>query len=297
MKMGFMLTAITVLLFMILIETALQYSLSSSEYSKRISEMIVSEKVDYTSDDIAEDVTKIVGLNITQQTSDLVISDSMPASNITTNLGLYENFVRSYYLTPEIGATFLNAKGQPITLNNLSTNVSISPFNLTYGYKDFGKSNTLISIPSSQSTGVQYLWYNISITNGNFSNISRITWNPPPTTCVQGAPNCMRFYLMLNDSSNNQYIESQYNFFDLMQTPGYMNVSFVNQSCYIELQVGNQYLLNLTTHGCNMITQIGFNFNTSNIQLSFPEKLSITDVNYNISKKDNIEVIVTNLLR
>ncbi len=297
MRRGFMLTAITVVLFMVLIDTAFQYSKSSSAFSKRISEMIVSEKVSYTFDDITEDITNIVGLRVTQQASDLIIEDSMPGANITNNLARYENFVRSYYLTPEIEAKFMNANDQQISLNSLSTNMYLSPFNLSYGYQDFGKNNTLIQVPLSQSTGVQYMWYNISVTSGNFSNVSGISWNPPPLPCVPGTPGCMRFYLAINDSFNNQYIGDTYTYFDMTQRAGYMNISFVNQTCYMEIQVANQYLLNLTNHGCNITTYIGFNFNSSNLGVYFPEKLSIRDTNYNTLKKDNINVVVTRLLR
>jgi hypothetical protein len=297
MRRGFMLTAVTVILFMVLIDTAFQYSKASSASSERISEMIVSEKVSYTFDDITEDVTKIVGLTVTQQASDLIIQDSMPGVNITNNLGLYENFLRNYYLAPEIEARFINANGQPITLNNLSDNISVSPFNLTYGYSDFGKNNILMQVPLSQTLGVQTMWYNISITTSNFSNVSNITWNPAPLACMQGSQGCMKFYMAINDSNGTQYIESNYNFFSTTLSAAYLNVSFVNPTCWIGIRVGNQYLLNLTNNGCNVTTQIGFNFNTSNLDLNFPEKLSIRDINYNTSKKDNINVIVTKLLK
>jgi hypothetical protein len=107
----------------------------------------------------------------------------------------------------------------------------------------------------------------------------------------------MKFYLAINDSAGNHYTESNFNFFDIAQPSGHLNVSFVNQSCWMEIQVGNQYLLNLTNHGCNISTQIGFNFNSSDLWLYFPEKLSIRDTNYNTSKKDNINLVTTKLLR
>jgi hypothetical protein len=297
MRRGFMLTAITVILFMVLIDTAFQYSKSSSAYSERISEMIVSEKISYDFDDITEDISKIVGFTVTQQASDLIIQDSMPGINITRNLALYENFLRSYYITPEMELKFMNANGQPITLNNLSNNISVTPFNLTYGYSDFGKNSLLMQVPLSQSLGVQNMWYNISITSSNFENVSNITWNPAPLACMQGSQGCMKFYMAINDSNGTQYIESNYNFFSTTLSAAYLNVSFVNPNCWIRVQVGSQYLLNLTNNGCNLTTQIGFNFNTSNLDLNFPEKLSIRDVNYNTSKQDNINVIVTKLLR
>jgi hypothetical protein len=83
---------------------------------------------------------------------------------------------------------------------------------------------------------------------------------------------------------------------------GYLNVSFVDKNCSLEIRVGNitgpyTYIFNLTNHGCNISSQIQLTLNTSNIQLYLPEKLSIRDINYNTSKTDNINVIVTRMLR
>lgn len=296
MRRGFMLTAITVVLFMVLIDTALQYSESSAAYSETISAMIVSEKVSYTFDDITEDITQIVGLNVTQQASNLIMRDSIPGVGIVNNLNLYENFFRSYYLTPEMTATFMNANDQQINLRALSTNITVSPFNLTYGYSDFGKNNLSIQIPLSQSPGVQYVWYNLTVTSSNFTNISQIAWSPAPPSCIAGSLGCIKFYLAVNDSMNNQY-QPIYNYFNMTGTAGYVNVSFSNLNCSTEIRLGGQYLLNLTNHGCKISSQIGFNFNSSNLQLYFPEKLSINDINYNTFKKDNINVIVAKTLQ
>jgi hypothetical protein len=274
---------------MVLINMAFQYSQSSSAYSKRISEMIVSEKVSYTFDDITEDVTRIVGFNITQRASDLIIADSLPASiNVTRNLALYENFTRNYYLTPEIEAKFRDKNNQPINLSALSSNISISPFNLTYGYTNFSKNDILIKIPSSQLGAIQYTWYNLTVTSGNFSNFSSIAWNSSPAPCSM---NCMNLYLVDNFAINqfNSTFNNTYS--------GYLNVSFVDQNCSLEIRVGNPYILNLTNHGCSISSQIQLTLNTSNIQPHFPEKLSIRDINYNTSKTDNINVIVRRMLK
>jgi hypothetical protein len=291
MKRGFMLTSIAIILFMILIDTAFQYSENSLAYSERISEMIVSEKVSYTFDDITEDITRIVGFNITQRSSDLIIDDSLPAGiNVTTNLALYENFTRSYYLTPEIEAKFLDKNNQPINLTNLSSNISISPFNMTYGYTNFSKNNILIR-PPSQLGVIQFGWYTLTVTNGNFSNFSSINWTPSQPQNCSAPTNCITLYLWDNLGISNYTSTFNSSF------SGNLTANFVNQNCSLNISVGNPYLFNLTDGGCNISSEIHFTFNSSDMRLYFPEKLSIRDMDYNTSKKDNINVIVTTMLK
>ena len=302
MKKGFMLTAIATILFMLLIDTAFQYSKTSSAYSKRISEMIVSEKMSYTFDDITEDVTNITGITIVQRESDLILKDSFPATNISQNLARYENFIRWRYLSSELEATFLTSNEQQTNLSNLTSQITVQPFAMTYNYTNFSKNDLFIQIPYAQSGAIQYIWYNISVNSGNFTNVSNITWNPYPQSCVVGTTGCIKFYLKVNDSADQEYNYTYINpTFDMTANAGHVNISFVNQSCWIEMWLGNvsgqQYLFNMGVHNCSVKTEIGLNLNTSNFWLHFPMKLKVRDINYNTSKEDNIGLIMTRLLR
>jgi len=300
MKRGFMLTAITTILFLLLIEVTLQYARSSSSYSERVSEMLVSEKIGYTFDDIMDDITNITGLSITQQEANLVFKDSFPGSGITDRLGHYEEFVRQRYLTPDMEVVFLDPADQPISLSSLSSTITIEPFNMTYKYSDFAKTDLFIQIPYTQSTAIDFIWYNFSVSTGNFSeDVDDIKWTPAPNSCTPGTQGCIRFYLKVNDSGGNEYI-SPYTTFDVTKQ-GHLNLNFVSESCWIDLWVGpysgEQYLLNLRIQDCQVRSEIGFTFNTTNFWLNFPTKLKVRDVNYNTSKKDAISLIITKLLK
>lgn len=300
MKRGFMLTAITTILFLVLIEMTLEYARSSSSYSQRVSEMLVSEKVGYTFDDIMDDITNITGLSITQQEANLIFKDSFPGSGITNRLGYYEQFMRERYLTPDLEAIFLNPEDQQIALTDLSSTIVVEPFNMTYKYSDFAKTDLFIQIPYTQSAAIDFVWYNISVPTGNFSDdVDDIKWTPAPKSCTPGTPGCIRFYLKVNDTGGHEYI-SPYTTFDVTKQ-GHLNLNFVNESCWIDLWVGpysgEEYLLNLRMQDCQVRSEIGFTFNTTNFWLNFPTKLKVRDVNYNTSKKDRINLIMTKLLK
>jgi hypothetical protein len=303
MKKGFMLTALATILFMLLIDAAFQYSNSSSAYSKRISEMVVSEKVSYTFDDITEDITNITGLSITQQESNLIFKDSFPGNGITDRLAHYEDFMRSKYLTPDLEAIFLNPADQNISLNSLSSTITVQPFNMTYEYTDFAKTDLFIQIPYSQSAAIDLIWYNMSVTTGNFTDFSKIKWDPKPKHCNVGDFGCIRVYIKVNDSINQNYISTtDFDAFDPTGNPGgHLNIDFSNESCKMEIWLGHysgeDYLMNLRIFGCQVNSEIGFTFNTTNFWLDFPTKLKVRDVNYNTSKKDDINLIITKLLR
>ncbi|QLJ52337.1 MAG: hypothetical protein Sv326_0162 [Candidatus Fermentimicrarchaeum limneticum] len=299
-----MLTAVATILFMVLIETTLDYSKSSSSYSKRVSDMLVSEKLGYTFDDITEDITNITGLSITQQQADLIFRDSFPGAGITDRLAHYEDFMRARYLTPDMEVTFLNPADQPISLNSLSSQITVQPFNMTYKYTDFAKTDLFVQIPYDKSNAIQFVWYNMTITNGNFSkDVSQIDWSPKPwptCECTPGTPGCIRFYLRVNDSAGNEYI-SPYDTFSVDCRHSDLKIDFVNQTCWIAMwvgeSVGEQYILNLKTQNCQIESEIGFTFNTTNFWLDFPTKLKVRDVNYNTSRKDSISLVITRLLK
>jgi len=302
-KRGFMLTAVATILFMVLIETTLDYSKSSSSYSKRVSDMLVSEKLGYTFDDITEDITNITGLSITQQQADLIFRDSFPGAGITDRLAHYEDFMRARYLTPDMEATFLNPADQPISLNSLSSQITVQPFNMTYKYTDFAKTDLFIQIPYSQSTAIDFIWYNMSVTTGNFTDFSKIKWTPKPKNCNVGDPGCIRIYIKVNDSINQEYISTaDFDAFDVTGDPGgHLNIDFSNESCKMEIWLGHygseDYLMNLKVYGCQIKSEIGFTFNTTNFWLDFPTKLKVRDVNYNTSRKDSISLVITRLLK
>ncbi|MCX6776919.1 MAG: hypothetical protein NTY73_03050 [Candidatus Micrarchaeota archaeon] len=300
MKKGFILTAIATVLFVLLIDAAFQYSRSSSAYSQRVSEMIVSEKVGYIFDDITEDVTNITGINLTQQQSDLVLVDALPATNITSNLALYEDFVRSRYLSAELEATFLTPDEQQTNLTNLTSQIIVQPFGMTYNYTNFSKNDLFIQIPYAQSAAINKVYYNISVNGSNFTDFAGITWNPSPQPCSIGTIGCIHFYLEVDDGLNQKYTSAE-TLVDLNKTAGYLNISFVNQSCSIEMWMGNKsgqsYLLDMGIHGCQVKSVIDFNFNSSNFWLYYPMKLKVRDLNYNTSKEDNIDLIMTRLIK
>jgi len=304
-RRGFMLTAVATILFMVLIETALDYSKTSSSYSKRVSDMLVSEKLGYTFDDVTEDITNITGLSITQQQADLVFKDSFPGAGITDRLAHYEDFMRARYLTPDLEAIFLNPADQNISLNSLSSTITVQPFNMTYKYTDFAKTDLFIQIPYSQSSAIDFIWYNISVTTGNFTDFSKIKWTPKPKHCNVGDFGCIRVYIKVNDSTSPEpYISTvDFDAFDPTGDPGgHLNIEFSNESCKMDIWLGHyatggDYLMNLKIWGCQINSEIGFTFNTTNFWLDFPTKLKVRDVNYNTSRKDSISLVITKLLK
>jgi hypothetical protein len=303
MKRGFILTAIAAILFILLLDIAFQYSKTSSSYSKTVSDIIVSEKIGYTFDDISEDITNIIGLSIMQNGANLIFTDSFPGAGITDRLGHYEDFMGQYYLTPDMEASFLNPVDQQISLNSLSSTITVEPFNMTYEYTDFAKTDLFIQIPYSQSAAIDFIWYNMSVTTGNFTDFSKIKWTPKPKHCNQGDLGCIRVYIKVNDSINQEYISTaDFDAFDVTSDPGgHLNIDFSNESCKMEIWLGHygseDYLMNLKVYGCQIKSEIGFTFNTTNFWLDFPTKLKVRDVNYNTSKKDAINLIMTRVLR
>ena len=300
MKRGFILTAIAVILFILLLDLAFQYSKTSSSYSKTVSDITVSEKIGYTFDDITDDITNITGLSIVQNGANLIFSDSFPGAGITDKLGHYETFMRNYYLTPDMEVTFLNPAEQQINLEDLTSKITVLPFGMTYEYTDFAKRDLFIEIPYTESNAVQFVWFNITVTNANFTkNVSDIKWAPQPKSCTPGDLGCIKFYMGVNDSGGHEYV-APYNTFDITQKAD-LNIDFSNETCNLYLWVGHysseDYILDLKITDCQVKTEIGFSFNTTNFWLDFPTKMKVRDVNYNTSKEDEINLIMTRVLR
>jgi hypothetical protein len=355
MRRGFILTAITTILFMLLIDTTLQYSKSSSAYSKRVSDMLVSEKVIYTFDDVVEDVTNITGLRIERDEENITFFDHLPNQTpVMNNLKLYSDFINQYYKTKELEISWLDSFGNPVDLSDLESQIVILPFNFQYTYEDWGKRTLEITCPDANCSELErveltYKFANVTFDSDptNCTTFSRnkdcnpdyygpgcspaactpsppgwgtgsdFDWTPSNLACDPASdPLCIYFSLNITDNiSRSHACPGPFCCPDGSSAGGCGLFTFVadkkstmtihSNPCWFSLTLGgslpgdpNTYHIEIeiTQSGgsgscsADVDTSMKFSFNTTQYDLSFPNRLQVRDINYNASKTGSLNI-------
>lgn len=310
MRKGFIITAITVVLFLLLLGLAFEYKSKVSSRATSLSELMDAKKVIYTWDDVMEDMENITGVRITQNGTNLTFYDDIPSlSNVTNALKGYGEFIDNYYRTSEMEMRFLTLGDTPINLSEMNATVVVEPFNLLYYYPTFDKSFLCIYLPQSNASAVENVTFNFRIISGNFSTLPPSPqWSPSPSSCDPVTnPECIPMVLMLTDKNWNVYT-APYDQYDL-SAKSEVKDNIINDTgseiCNFDVRFGQagyaqskckDYMgadiISVEEWGsgplCNMTIEISFIMNTTEYFINFPNKLRVRDINYNISKKDYI---------
>ena len=307
---GFMMTLITLALFMLLIGLVLSMQTSRSAVDNERTKLAATKKVLYTFDDIEEDVANISGVQIVRNGTNLTIFDRLPTVyNVTDTLGAYESFIRSEYDSPEMEVSFMDEGGNLINLSELQPEIIIMPTNLSYSYPNYGKRELKVECNSPPCNNTEILQLNLvyNWTNASFDyapesgNESKYNWAPDALGPPCSGSTCINFTLVITDNMSQTYScpgpICNYTQFD---TTGKSKLDIHGNPCWLAVQLGDSsgdIFVQLRAHqpgnddacdGTILATQTSFNFSVYNYVLNFPARLKVRDTNYNISKEDSI---------
>ncbi len=198
------------------------------------SPLLLAEKVTYSWEDIAEDLSKADGFNATKSGNTLSVVMDLPSSkNISQELSTYANFTQSFYAGPDTSIGFYSADGQQITdfscfgkknCNDNTVQFHILPFNMTYSFPDLTKKQLDIvcydhvkdGFPVCDSTHIRALNISINLTAMNFTcnpsiynNCTQndIEWDTDFDEvfgCTSGT-GCINYSLMIRDNNSKTY--------------------------------------------------------------------------------------------
>jgi len=211
MRRGFILTLLTLVLFMILVQMAVQLRTERSRVSSWTQSMMVDRKMLYTTDDIAEEAKYIYGVRLERTGTRLAFYDTMPANySIDRSLRGYRDFLLQKYLTADMSLQFYDRNRTAIDLTALDPSLITYPYNLTYRYGNNNK--TVLSVycaPSGPCRGadIESAELNYRFGSANFTwmpvagNISHYNWNPRSLGNCTGDPKCINFTLKLTDAA------------------------------------------------------------------------------------------------
>ena len=304
-KKGFILALLTFVLFTILLALAINLRVDREKVSSWTQDMIVTRKLLYTTDDIAEDVRYALGVRIQRSGSELTIYDHLPANfSLNDSLYGYDKFVRTMYLTPEMRVQFYDEAGNEVSLNQINPEIIIYPYNLSYGYEDYGKRQLSVDCPDECTNSLlKEVNLVFNLTDSNF------TWDPVPgnESYYQWAPNflynntcgwdtCINFSLIVRDSLGRNYTcpgpICGYNQF---RTDKKSALSIQMVPCWMEIIFGNTdsnvFLVRLHEPGnpdkeceADVDLKTALDFPSSEYYLNLPGYVRVTDINYNTSR-------------
>ncbi|MBI4399215.1 hypothetical protein HY570_00560 [Candidatus Micrarchaeota archaeon] len=326
-KKGFIFTIVTLLLFLILLTLAISIKSSSLEQSEATKQLSTARKVILAWQDITEDFTTAFGIRIQRNGTQLTIYDTLPASGGGLEyLRRYFNFSRDFYSTGEIDITFLDSNNNTINISSISSDIVILPFGITYTYPDAGHREREILCPEENCSAVSYMNYQYNYTNATFdcnplnctchkvsmggcgTGTPDYNWAPNQLIllCLPGDNSCINFSLTMTDSLNRSYqCPGLYCPYTAFTRDKKSTLSVQMTPCWFELQIGgndgdNQVLEEVRLHEpgspntlCSTITNtsVTFTFNTTNYTINIPARFRTRDINFNIMKQDDIELI------
>jgi|GEM_PF-3090142 len=304
-KKGFIFALLTLLLFTTLLALAINLRVDRGKVSSWAQDMIVTRKLLYTTDDIAEDVQFGLGTRVQRSGDTLIIYDHLPANfSLNTSLYGYDRFVKTMYLTPEMRVQFYDEAGNEISLNQMNPTIIIYPYNITYGYEDYGKRELSVNCQEEcKNNLLNAVGLNFNLTDSNF------TWNPVPgnESHYQWSPNflyngtcswdtCINFSLVVRDSLGRSYTcpgpICNYNQF---RTDKKSALSIQMTPCWLEVIFGNSedniFLVRLHEPGnpdkeceSDVNLETALDFPSSEYYLNLPGYVRVTDINYNASR-------------
>ncbi len=173
---GLVFSTLTILLFSLLLATALFQAASFQNAG-----LTVAKKVVFTWDDVQEDLLHLTGLNVVKDETNLSIGDVIPPTDpVATSLQAYNTFIQDYYKEKNYEVAILDADGTPITNFDCFGKVScpgkvvftIRQFNITYEYPDWSKNQLDIVCKSGSSPPCNFAYVQNFSLKFNFSTIN-----------------------------------------------------------------------------------------------------------------------------
>ena len=304
MRRGFILTLLSLVLFLMLVQAAVQVRTERLKSSGWAQTMMADRKILYASDDIAEDVKFAYGVRVVRSGSMLTFYDTLPANySVDRSLRGYNDFVQDIYRTPDLGFQFYDDTGNLISLDQMPFELVVYPYNLTYHYLDFGKRVLEIYCAPSgpcEGTDINWVGFGYEFQNANFTwipepgNESYYNWAPNFLGDCEGDPNCINFTFTITDSQGyvfkcpsemcnyTQFTSGEKSTLDVHMTP-----------CWFEIRLGDDNIATLRLHEpnnpnvlCNAVVDATttINFSSSEYYLNLPGSVRVTDVNYNFTR-------------
>ena len=287
MNKGFLFTVATFMLMISLVFLLGRFSERQASYQDLISYEFGSSKVMYAWGDVQEDLDNILRINVTKDGKQVTIEDMLPAEGIGDFLENYGYFVENYYETKDVDLKFLSPGGTEMDLGDLGSKLTIHPFNIQYGYLDYGKNVLQVTSPTENVTEIQTVSLDFDLTN---DTIDDINWSPSPGSCTSGDV-CLYFYIEVDD----QVLRNA-------QTPVdkksvlHINCAEGGPSC-VTIEIGetnpseegiqNVFEVTIKTGKVeNLGAETSLLLKTSEFSINCMAKLKAMDVNYEIKKED-----------
>ena len=154
---------------------------------------------------------------------------------------------------------------------------------IIYDYQDYGHNQLIVTVPNENFTSVNSINLGITVTN---KNITEDGWNWAPYKQCSG-DDCIILSLTVGDNYGSHLLPE--NSFDRTQQSK-IQVD-LSGAGWVEIIIGTQSgdtqnLFKVVMHNAQSELITALLLNTTEFSIVYPAKLSVSDLNYDISKKD-----------
>ncbi len=263
----------------------------------------VSKQVFFTFDNVQHNIGRISGVSSYYYNKNYTLKDSTPASNITTLLSSYENFLRIHhhpgliekFYYPNISVSIpssyfelspLSSAG-PMYLKDMSPLVVFYPLNIVYGYPDWDKKKIFVDASDNDFSYIDNLSLLFS-TNSSFAqsfsdNCSLDFESYYP--CNSSTTHCL--YLNLSVLDNSSTYNAPCDNFDADEV-SVLTINFTDGNTSFTIGA-LPHVLNISNTNiyANLTTSFAFNETVFPI---LPASLKVDFFNFNVSKTSHLMV-------
>ncbi|MBI1973502.1 hypothetical protein HYS54_01690 [Candidatus Micrarchaeota archaeon] len=289
MRNGFLFTLTTMLVFvglLFMLNDVASYgqSLRSSATSS-LSAYVITQAWR----DVSSDITLVVGVNVSKDGTTADFMDSLPAAtDLSTFIEGYGKFIESYYSKPSLQVVFLDSVDNQLSLSSISPLLSIIPFNIQYGYPDFGKNELQVLSPVGNLSALSGVSVDIHVTDEEM-NESNFQWTPYQE-CQQNKP-CLNVNVTVRGNSSS-WSSPQQQFDATRQSQ--ITIHFGNDSSnhWVKVLVGEsgnsdpQNVLDVKLNNVRAATDTKVLLNSPDFLINYLSKLRVSEPQLFTNKTD-----------
>lgn len=260
-----------------------------------ISLVLASNRMTYAWEDVGEDIIRITDLEVTVGDMNVTFNDTLPAPyDIGKFLEIYSNFLDNYYKSPDFDIKFISPSGTEMDLEDIESKILILPYNIEYGYPDFGKREMWVSAPAVNSsivTGVSMeyhlknVYFNCDYTKTTGPNRCN-KWSPI-AECKGNTVHRLHLNLSFTDANNHYFMFPEHCFDVDSKSTANLDVSNTTSNYFIKIDVGPlDNLIKISLQNTEVDTLTTILLNTTEFYINYLTKLKTIDLNYNTSRVD-----------
>ncbi|MFH0986643.1 MAG: hypothetical protein V1911_01195 [Candidatus Micrarchaeota archaeon] len=296
-KRGFLFSVMMFMLVVTFTSMMMMYKDRSGDQKADISALMAKNRITNAWNDVSEEIGGTLGLNITKAGGTVIFEDLLPAEyDIIGRLGQLDEFVRTYYAEPNLNISFVSASGEQILLSSMEPMIMLKPYNIIYGYLDFGKNELFIDVPAENFSVITLSNITLRLENAYFN--CDIAMVPPasddcnkwaPLSRCKGNANDFHMNLTIIDANDSSFTYPEQCFDAAGKSTANLNVVNESSNFFLKIQIGPlDRLVWIKMQNVRLASKTLLLLNTEDFYVNYPSRLKVSLIDGTAKKESGM---------